>query len=234
MTITMYFSTTHFITIITYAACAAFTAAADSADCFKQEGDRYSKSADGATRTSAGVICPDSAPQSCPVVFGGFVNAASTLNITTGAVDKVFAAVAKAPGGDTKFPKSIYGSVGNGTQFIKPGEIGYYAFTITLLCYAGELVEDCAADAGVPNGTAVEACRAETLGDENQYKDGVPNLLGTPGFVTSDRETVANMTTNPAAQIRPNSDSWAVKLGPGNGVLMAVSVVMGLSGWLFF
>lgn len=198
---------------------AALTNAA-SADCFKLQGDGFTAPAESTMRVSPGVICPDTAKEPCTLSTGGFVNATSTLNITTGSNAKVFAAVGKAT--HQNWPESIYGSVGSENLTVSPGRIGWYGFTVSHLCFVGVL-EDCAADINVPTGTVIETCRAGTLGDNNLQ--GIPFLSGTGNFIDSDRETVANMTTNPARETKP---SRATKVGPGSGFLMAISMAIGL------
>jgi hypothetical protein len=210
--------------------CPAFTAAA-SADCFKQQRDSYTTSAKDTKRISAGVACPESAAQPCSLETGGFVNATSTLNITTGNTAEVFAAVGRAA--NTQFAVFLNGSVANQTITVEPGRTGYFGFTVTYRCYAGVL-EDCRAEVGVPNGTAVEACQPATL--DSETSQGVPIMDGSGSFVDTDQKTIADMTTNPAAETtrnEPSEDSGAVKLGTGNALLTAISmVIMGWGGWL--
>ena len=227
----MYFSARGIVSI--YAALffsgAALTSAAP-ANCFQQSRDTYTKPAPGTVRVSAGVVCPDSAKKPCSLSTGGYVNVASTLNITTGAVAPILAAVGKAV--NKKLSESVYGSVTNQTYSVEPGRTGYYGFTVTYRCYAGVLA-DCDTNFDVPSGTAVEVCQPGTL--DGKTSDGIPILEGTGAFVVTDRETIANMTTNPAAETKPNASSSGSQiegLGFGTALLLAISMVLGLDSWL--
>ncbi len=170
------------------------------------------------------------------------MNAYSTLNITKGDKAKVFAAVGRAA--DPQFPSFVNGFGANRTISVEPGRKGLFCFTVTYRCYAGVL-EDCLAEVGVPNGTEVEACLAEVgvpyrteaeacwpASLDGETSQGVPILDGSGNCVDTDQETIANMTTSPAAETPQNVPS-EVKFGTGNGLLMAISmVIMGLGGWL--
>jgi hypothetical protein len=63
--------------------CPAFSAAA-SGDCFKQQGESYTKSANNVQRISDGIACPGSSDQVCRVVTGGVMDVQNTLNDTKG------------------------------------------------------------------------------------------------------------------------------------------------------
>lgn len=213
------------LVLLTYV---TFTIAA-SDDCFKQQGGLYTRLADGGRRISAGIACPDSVTADCPLPWGGYLNAPSILNVTTRDDAKVFAAVGKVA--DKTLPKSIYGTVGNGTYFVDPGQIGWYAYTVAYVCRPGLLLEDCAADLGVPNDTAIEACYANMFAGDTT--DGIPQFAGQGSFVGTNIENIANMTSNPAANT--TSTSRAVQLAAGNGLLMIfLTTIMGLAGWLLF
>lgn len=210
-----------------------FSAAA-SADCFTQQRDSYTKPSDGTSRVSVGVACPNSEDKrTCPVETGGFLNFASTLNITTKASAEVFETIGNAT--NTEIKKSVYGAVTNGTFDLEAGRTGFYGFTATYRCYAGTF-KDCIED--IPSGTAVEACTPETLKSDNSLR--VPALEGTTSFVNTDSETIANMTTNPAATVTdtaktsgpPNADSGAIKLGQRDGLLLTILVAMGVAAYI--
>ena len=203
--------------------------AADSSDCFKQQGDSYTKPSPGATRVSAGLACPESQKQDCSLDSGGFVNAKSTLNVTTNDAAMVYNAVAKAT--RVSFVLSTYGSAPNVTFKVKPGQIGYAAFTLFNRCYAGVL-DGCIAD--ISKDKVIEACQPILLSGKSQ------NLDGTSTFVQSDQKTIANMTTNPAANA-PNGllsdiipSSQADKLRQEGRLSLTIMVALGLAGWLFF
>jgi hypothetical protein len=199
---------------------AAFSAAA-SADCFKQQGDRFTKSTGLTERISPGIVCSNSTTSFCDLQTGGFVNAEGSVNISTDARSEIFDAVGKAA--DMEVRETVYGSAPNVTYRVEPGQAGFYGFTIKLICYDGVL-GDCIAN--VPNGTAVEVCTPGKLRAPSSL--GVPILEGDSAFVNMNPESVVNMTTNPAAEAR---DSPAVRMGPAGG-LMAIAVAMGIGSWL--
>ena len=152
------------------------------------------------------------------------MNATSTVNITS-AVATVYDVVGKAI--NAEFPEYLYGATSNATYNVQPGMTGFYGFTVTYRCYAGVL-EGCIAD--IANGTALEACMPTALKGRNSL--GVPNLEGSTNFVYTDQQTIANMTTNPAATGPTNfytADSGGAKLGIGGKWLMAI---VGIAVWL--
>lgn len=204
--------------------------AEDSADCFKQQGKKYTRPSDGASRISAGLACPESTKTYPPLAWGGFVYANSTLNVTTSDASMVYNAVTQATG--LKFAEFIYGSVGNGTYYVQPGQIGFMDFTGYNLCYTG-ILENCISD--ISNDTLVEACQPEVLSGDDILD--VPTLDGTSSFVTTTPDNIVGKTTNPAAnETKPSSDviSMAVKLEECKIWSLTIMIVVGLVGWYFF
>lgn len=148
------------------------------------------------------------------------MNATSTVNIT-GAVATVYDAVGKVI--NAEFPAYLYGAASNATYNVQLGMTGFYGFTVTYRCYAGVL-GNCIAD--IANGTALEACMPTALQGRNSL--GVPNLEGSTNFVSTDPQTIANMTTNPALSGPANlynTDSGGAKVGIGGTWLMAIVVI---------
>ena len=210
--------------------CTVFSTAAPSEDCFKQEGDLYTTTEDGASRTSAAIACSARANVPCKLPFGGFLNEPRTLNISSTHTDEIFDLIGKVV--DTEFKKSIYGSVTTGNFTVEPGQTGYMAFTQYLACNDGVIVgSECFDD--VPAGTSVAACRPETLGGTDSK--GLPILNGASTFVRTgqDPEVAPTATGNPAATTKPDADSGAVKLlGQGGWwpTMMMAAVVMAAMG----
>lgn len=226
----MYTTSLSIILSVLVGYCTIFSTAAPSKDCFKQERERYTKPADGASRTSATIACSARANVTCELPNGGFLNEPRTLNINSAHTDEIFDLIGKVVG--TEFKKSTYGSVPNGTLTIQPGQTGYMAFTQILACYDGVFVgNDCFDD--VPPGTSVTACLPATMGGKG--RDGIPYLDGVSAFVTTgaNPEVAPTATDNPAATTKPDADSGAVKLlGQGGWwpAMMMSAVVMAAMG----
>ncbi|KAH9219250.1 hypothetical protein DL95DRAFT_405170 [Leptodontidium sp. 2 PMI_412] len=96
------------------------------------------------------------------------------------------------------FPYKFSGNASHISQCfdVTDNVTGYFAFTPFLLCAEGTLSE--CKNGTVEDGTAITICAPHTYGPES---DRSPN--GAQNFVTTDRETVANLTGNPAATRTP-------------------------------
>ncbi|KAL8897616.1 MAG: hypothetical protein Q9192_002487 [Flavoplaca navasiana] len=172
-----------------------------AADCFAQVGDRYTKSSIVTHRISIGIECPPSGNNvTCPLEVEGFIQESATLNITTQFPDDIFEAVKATT--DRPFNSSITGLAPNLTYSVEPGSTGYYGFTVTLGCFDGTLGECDGGD--VEPGTPIEACTPLSLAGGTA--SGIPTLDGTGGFVSTDDESISNMTTNPSATAPPETE----------------------------
>ncbi|KAI4169306.1 MAG: hypothetical protein LQ343_005804 [Gyalolechia ehrenbergii] len=149
-------------------------------DCFTQVGDTHTVPANSAQRVSVGIDCPTSERNiTCPLQVGGFLKDSPTLNITTDSKDKVFHAVRQATNGT--FDDPVIGSVSNFTYPVEPGAMGFYAFTLTLVCYEGTLGDCIGGD--VEPGTPVEACEPRTL--DGSSTTGFSSFIGDGNFVAT-------------------------------------------------
>ena len=199
--------------------CAVFSAAA-SADCFTPQGDSYTTPTNLTQRTSVGIVCSKAANKTCTVHSEGSMTVQSTLNVTPDPddVDSLFEAVGKAFNAET--PKSITGTIPNGTYTVAPGKAGHVGFTLTLRCYDGTVGGgDCFKN--VAAGASVTACVPSTLGGNMD----VPNLDGTAGFVQTDEATAAAETDVPNLVVK-DADSAAVGGAVWSRTMMMMTIVM--------
>lgn len=172
-----------------------------TADCFTQVGDQYTKLSIVTHRISIGIDCPRTGNNvTCPLEVEGFIQESATLNITTQFPDDIFEAVKATT--DRPFNSSITGLAPNLKYSVEPGSAGYYGFAVTLGCFDGTLGECDGGD--VEPGTPIEACTPLTL--TGGTASGIPILDGTGGFVSTDHESISNMTTNPSATALPETE----------------------------
>jgi hypothetical protein len=215
--------------------CPAFSAAA-SGDCFTQQGESYTKSANNVQRISEGIACPESSDQVCQLIAVGVVDVQNTLNDTKGDDATELTGYIRQDG-KIDFPVAKWGTVPGEMYDVRPGRAGYYGFTPTYRCYVGVL-GNCLRN--FTAGTWVEACRVVPLGQD--LYSGIPDVQGTTSFIDTDRDTIANMTTNPAmgpgrpslGRIQQDRRSDGVTLGHGGEWVMATVAVIGIGGWLAF
>lgn len=199
----------------------AVPSAAASADCLRQIGFAVNLPSIPA-RISVGVVCPKAENRNCSSVrSGGYLKAASTLNITTRHTADVFDTFDKSF--NVPFDQVKYVD-GSGSEYdVGPGMSGYIGYIFSQTCYTGVIEKDCFND--IPTGTPVTACRPQI---QQRNADGPPSLDGHIEFVNTDEATARNMTDNPALAVKPK-DSGAVNLLSHEGwrpSLLAVTMVM--------
>ncbi|KAL5327626.1 hypothetical protein ACEPPN_005327 [Leptodophora sp. 'Broadleaf-Isolate-01'] len=176
-------------------------------------GDYYTTTASGSQPVSTGYFCD--APNSnyefnstgqqrcnstqCPAVSYGIVNVVGTTNLSLSEdnTTPLFELVPKFTTEKPFFPYKFSGNASHISQCFDVADNG------TLSECKNGPVED---------GTAITICAPHTYGPES---DRSPN--GAQNFVTTDRETVANLTGNPAATRTPivSAAGRMVTLGGG-------------------
>ncbi|KAK0113533.1 hypothetical protein ONS95_013784 [Cadophora gregata] len=169
----------------------------------------------------------------CPAVAYGIVNVVGTTNLSLSEKDteRLFDLVPKFTTDKPFFPYEFSGNATRVSTCFRAGaneSSGYFSFTPFLLCAEGTL-SSCSGGP-VEDGTAIKICAPHTYGGEsNRQPDGAQ------GFVTTDRETAANITTNPAATRTPivSAAGRNIALNGGMqalGVAFWLVVCLGLSG----
>ncbi|KAG4439939.1 hypothetical protein IFR05_004565 [Cadophora sp. M221] len=192
-------------------------------------GDYYTTPASGSQGVSRGYVCD--APNSnyefnftgqqrcnstqCPAVSYGIVNVVGTTNLSLSEGDTapLFELVPKFTTEKPFFPYEFSGNASHISQCFDVADnvTGYFAFTPFLLCAEGTLSE--CKNGPVEDGTAIKICAPHTYGPEgDRSPDGAQN------FVSTDRETAANLTSNPAAARTPIVNAAGRMATPGSGI----------------
>lgn len=197
------------------------SSAAASADCLRQTGFPANSSSIPA-RISVGVACSETENRTCSVQSGGYVEASSTLNITTSHTADILDTFGKAHNVPFNQVKYVDGS--NSEFNVEPGQNGYIGYTFSQRCYTGVIEGDCFDD--VSTGTPVTACRPRI----EQNISNEPTLQGDITFVDTDEATARNMTDNPALAVKPKASGAVDLLGQGGwrSSLLMVTIVMGV------
>ena len=194
--------------------------AAASADCLRQTGFPANSSSIPA-RISVGVACSKTENRTCSVQSGGYVKAASKLNITTKHTADVFDTFSKSF--NVPFDQVKYVD-GSGSEYdVGLGTSGYIGYTFSQTCYTGVIDKDCFDD--IPTGTPVTACRPQI---QQTNVHGPPSLQGRIEFVNTDEATARNMTDNPALAVKPKDSGTVTLLGHEGWQpsLLMVTIVM--------
>ncbi|KAH7379774.1 hypothetical protein BKA64DRAFT_686325 [Cadophora sp. MPI-SDFR-AT-0126] len=160
----------------------------------------------------------------CPVVAYGTVNVVGTTNLSLSSddVEPLFDLVPKFTTEKTFFPYEFSGNASHVSSCfnVAANVSGYFAFTPFLIGAVGTL-SGCNGGP-VEDGTAIKICAPSTYGSEsNRSPDGAQT------FVTTDRETAANITTNPAATRTPIVSAAGRVIGLNGGVQ-----ALGVTFWL--
>ncbi|KAH7327146.1 hypothetical protein BKA65DRAFT_597729 [Rhexocercosporidium sp. MPI-PUGE-AT-0058] len=174
----------------------------------------YTTTASGSQRVSRGYVCdvPNSNYEfnstgqmrcnstQCPAVSYGLVNIVGTTNLSLSDDDTspLFELVPKFTTDKPFFPYEFSGNASHISQCFDAADnvTGYFAFTPLLLCAEGTLSE--CKTGPVEDGTAIKICAPYTYGPESNRSP-----QGDQTFVTTNRETAANLTSNPAATKTP-------------------------------
>jgi len=219
--------------------CKNFTQAANL-----HGGGYYTSTASGSQIISRGYVCdvPNSNYEfnstgqqrcnstQCPAVAYGIVNVVGTTNLSLSEDDArpLFDLIPKSTEFKPYFPYELSGNVTHtSTCFnVASNTSGYFAFTPSLLCNEGTL-SGCSGGP-VEDGTAIKICAPNTFGTEGHRSPD-----GSQTFVTTDAETAANITSNPAATRTPivSAAGRSITLNGGTqhlGVVFWLTVCLGL------
>ncbi|PVH71933.1 hypothetical protein DL98DRAFT_660330 [Cadophora sp. DSE1049] len=207
-----------------------------NADCknFTQAATRfgggyYTSTASGSQIISRGYVCDSSNSNyefnstgqqrcnstQCPAVAYGIINVVGTTNLSLSEdeAEPLFDLVPKFTTDKPFFPYEFSGNASHISSCfnVASNVSGYFAFTPFLICAEGTLSE--CSGGPVEDGTTIRICAPHTYGSEsNRSPDGAQT------FVTTDPETAANITTNPAATRTPIVSAAGRNIGLNGGV----------------
>lgn len=193
---------------------------------FNLTGQPYTTPSNVTQIVSVGIVCPSTASNtSCNISASGYIHESASLNVSASSstAKSLYSAVSKSI--NQQWTDSIVTKIsdtGVYTFNLSPGSAGYVKFMSTLVCYDG-VPGDCSGDAQALSGVGLRAC---------EPKVGGGMLDGTFGFATTDAQTAANITTNPALNPPGNDggESGAIRKSAGTWwclyVAMSVAAVM--------